>query len=289
MTEKIVEIDGVALCAEGFGEPADPPVLLIMGIGASMLWWDDAFCAALAAGGRFVIRYDHRDTGRSTSYEPGRPTYTGDDLVADAGRVLDGYGIDRAHVVGTSMGGALAQLFALDHPDRVTSLVLMSTSPAGPADDLPGVAEPYRTFLATAKLDWADLASVIDYRVGEMRALGGERPFDEARVRAFVTRDIERAVSYASTGNHELVDGSGPWRDRLSGIAVPTLVIHGTADPLFPLGHGRALAAEVPGARLQVLDGAGHVLDPADHDAVVRAILDHTSMERASARGAHSR
>jgi pimeloyl-ACP methyl ester carboxylesterase len=289
MTEQIIEVDGVALCAEAFGDPADPPVLLIMGIGASMLWWDEAFCAALAAGGRFVVRYDHRDTGRSTSYEPGRPQYTGDDLVADAARVLDGYGIRRAHVVGTSMGGALAQVLALDHPDRVASLVLIGTSPAGPAEDLPGVAEPYRTFFATATLDWADVSSVIAYRVAEVRALGGERPFDEARVRSLVTRDIERAVSYASAGNHELVEGGPAWRHRLSELAVPTLVVHGTADPLFPLGHGRALAAEIPGARLQVLDSAGHVLDPADHAAVVRAILDHTSMERASARGAQSR
>src|SRR4051812_14758820 len=166
MTENLIEIDGIALCAEGFGDPADAPVLLITGIGASMLWWDEAFCAVLAAGGRFVIRYDHRDTGRSTSYAPGRPAYTGDDLVADAARVLDGYGIARAHVVGVSMGGALAQLLALDHPDRVASLMLMSTSPAGPAHDLPGVAEPYRAFLATAELDWADRASVIAYRVG---------------------------------------------------------------------------------------------------------------------------
>src|SRR3954449_9886471 len=156
MTEEIVDIDGITLCAEAFGDPADPPVLLIMGIGGSMLWWDEAFCAVLAAGGRFAIRYDHRDTGRSTSYAPGRPAYTGDDLVADAARVLDGYGIARAHVVGVSMGGALAQLLALDHPDRVASLVLMSTSPAGPADDLPPVADPYRAFMAEAEICWSD-------------------------------------------------------------------------------------------------------------------------------------
>jgi pimeloyl-ACP methyl ester carboxylesterase len=276
MTERIVETDGVVLCAEAFGDPADPPVLLVMGIGASMLWWEDEFCAALAAGGRFVIRYDHRDTGRSTSYEPGRPAYTGDDLVADAARVLDGYGIARAHVVGVSMGGALAQLFALDFADRVASLVLLSTSPAGPADDLPPIADAYRAFLAGAEIDWSDPASVIEYRVAEVRALSGDRPVDEARVRALVTRDAARARDVASAQNHELLDGGGPWRHRLGEIAVPTLVIHGDADPLFPLGHGQALADEIDGARLRVLPGAGHVLDPADHDEVVRAILDHT-------------
>jgi pimeloyl-ACP methyl ester carboxylesterase len=277
MTENLIEIDGIALCAEGFGDPADSPVLLITGIGASMLWWDEAFCAALAAGGRFVVRYDHRDTGRSTSYEPGRPAYTGDDLVADAARVLDGYGIARAHVVGLSMGGALAQLLALDHPDRVASLVLMGTSATGPADDLPPPADRYRAFMAEAEIDWSDRDSVVAHHVAETRALSGERPFDEARARALVTRDVARATDPASAQNHALLEGGGPWRQRLPALAVPTLVIHGSADPFFPLGHGRALADEIPGARLHVLDGAGHLLDPADHDVVVRAIIDHTA------------
>jgi pimeloyl-ACP methyl ester carboxylesterase len=276
MTERMIDADGARLCAEAFGDPADPPVLLMMGVGASMLWWEDDFCAALAAGGRFVIRYDHRDTGRSTSDPPGHPTYTGNDLVADAARVLDGYGIARAHVVGVSMGGALAQLLALDFADRVASLVLMSTSPAGPADDLPPAAESYGAYAREARVDWSEPASVVADRVAEMRVLSGDRPFDEARVRALVERDVARADSVASAQNHMLLDGGQPWRDRLGTIAVPTLVIHGTADALFPVGHGRALADEIPGARLVVLDGAGHVLDPADHDMVVRAILDHT-------------
>src|SRR3954447_5336017 len=277
MSERTIEADGVCICAEAFGEPADPPVLLVMGMGASMLWWDDGFCAALDAGGRFVLRYDHRDTGRSTAYPPGRPEYGGDDLVADAARVLDGYGIARAHVVGVSMGGALAQVFALDFPDRVASLVLMSTSPAGAAPDLPPVADAYREFMASAEVDWSDPASIVASHVAETRALNGERPFDEARVRALATRDVERATDPASVRNHALLDGGEPWRERLREIRVPTLVIHGTADPLFPLGHGRALADEIPGADLHVLDGAGHVLHPADHGAVVRAILAHTA------------
>src|SRR5918997_5179801 len=99
MTERIVHANGVELCTEAFGDAADPPVLLVMGIGASMIWWEDGFCRMLAERGRFVIRYDHRDTGRSTTYEPGRPGYTGPDLTADAAAVLDGYGIPAAHLV----------------------------------------------------------------------------------------------------------------------------------------------------------------------------------------------
>src|SRR5213082_2240850 len=119
----MIEVSGVELCTEAFGDPADPPILLAMGTGASMLWWEEGFCRILADGGRFVIRYDHRDTGRSVASEPGRPGYTGADLVADAAGVLDAYGVRQAHVVGVCAGGAFAQLLALSHPDRVLSLV----------------------------------------------------------------------------------------------------------------------------------------------------------------------
>src|SRR3954463_11768014 len=126
----MVDVNGVELCTEPFGDPAHSPILLIMGIGASMLWWEEGFCQLLADGGRFVIRYDHRDTGRSVTYELGRPRYSSADLVADAGGVLDAYELPAAHLVGVSAGGALAQLLALEQPKRVSSVVLISTSPA---------------------------------------------------------------------------------------------------------------------------------------------------------------
>ena len=128
MAERMVEANDVALCTESFGDPADPPVLLIMGIGGSMIWWEDGFCRMLAEGGRFVVRYDHRDTGRSTTYPVGSPGYTGTDLLADATRVLDGYDIAAAHIVGVSAGGGFAQELALDRPERVLSVVLISTT-----------------------------------------------------------------------------------------------------------------------------------------------------------------
>src|SRR5436190_16101185 len=106
MAGRVIGAPGVEPCPESFGEPADPPILLIMGMGGSMLWWEEGFCRLLAGGGRFVIRYDHRDTGRSVTYEPGRPGYTAADLAADAAGVLDAYALPAAHVVGVSMGGA---------------------------------------------------------------------------------------------------------------------------------------------------------------------------------------
>ncbi|MFF4261419.1 alpha/beta fold hydrolase [Streptomyces virginiae] len=286
MAERVIEVDGIELCTESFGDPADPPVLLIMGLGASMLWWDEGFCRMLAAGGRFVIRYDHRDTGRSVTYGPGRPEYTGADLVADAARVLTAHEIPAAHVVGVSAGGAFAQLLALDHADRVRSLVLISTSPAVPADelppglpaDLPPPTEEFLRFASAARVDRSDVESVIEHEVAYAGVLaGGRRPFDEAAARALVRRDVERAYDAGAASHHDVLrDGTVP-QAPLSSIAVPTLVIHGSADPMFPLRHGEALAERIPGARLLVLPDAGHGVDRADRSTVAAAILDHTA------------
>src|SRR5829696_4455556 len=166
MAERMIEANDVALCTESFGDPTDPPILLVMGIGASMLWWEEGFCQMLARGGRFVIRYDHRDTGRSVTYPPGHPGYTGTDLVADAAGVLDAYAIPAAHIVGVSAGGAFGQLLALDFADRVLSLVLVSTTLALPGDRaLPGPTAEFGRFVSTARADWSDVDSLIDYLV----------------------------------------------------------------------------------------------------------------------------
>jgi pimeloyl-ACP methyl ester carboxylesterase len=280
VSERMIEANGVELCTEPFGDPGDPPVLLVMGVGASMLWWEEGFCRLLADGGRFVIRYDHRDTGLSVTYEPGRPDYTGAELVADAVGVLDAYGIAAAHVVGVSAGGAFAQLLTLGFPDRVLSLVLISTSPATPGGrSLPSATERFNNFLASTEVDWADQESVIEYLVGYERMLaGGVRPFDEAAWRELVRRDVERARDIAASQNHSLIaDGDVP-SEPISSIAVPTLVIHGTADPMFPLAHGQALAEEISGAKLLTLEGAGHGVDRADWQPIARAILPHTAV-----------
>jgi pimeloyl-ACP methyl ester carboxylesterase len=274
--QRLFEANGVELCTQSFGHPKDPPVLLIMGLGASMLWWDEDFCRLLADGRRFVIRYDHRDTGRSTTYEPGHPEYTGADLVADAVGILHAYGIPAAHIVGVSAGGALAQLLALEYPYNVLSLTLISTSPATPGErDLP---PPTVAFATQAPADWSDRESVIEYLVGYSRLLAGDqRPFDEAAARALVRQDVERAHNIAASRNHDIVAGEGHPGGT---IAASTLVIHGTADPLFPLAHGQALAREIPGATLLTLDGAGHGVDRADWRPIASAILDHTDPRR---------
>jgi pimeloyl-ACP methyl ester carboxylesterase len=273
----MIQANEIELCTEPFGDPADPPILLVMGIGASMLWWEDGFCRMLADRGRFVIRYDHRDTGRSVTYEPGRPGYGGDDLVADAAGVLDAYEIPAAHVVGVSAGGGLAQLLALEFPERVRSLTLISTSIAVPSDRaLPPPTEEFGRFVTTVEVDWSDSESVIEYLVEYWRVLAGqERPFDEAAFRALARRDVGRASDFRAAQNHDLLHDEDRSREPLSSISSPTLVIHGTADPMFPIGHGEALAEAIPGARLLPLEGAGHGAYRPDWDAIVAAILEH--------------
>ena len=165
----------------------------------------------LADAERFVIRYDHRDTGRSVAYEPGHPPYSGADLVADAAGVLDAYGIAAAHVVGASAGGAFAQVLGLDFPDRVLSLVLISTSPATSGTrDLALPTEPFARFVAQAEVDWSDPESVIEYVVDYTRVLaGGQRPFDEAATRDLVRHDVARTRNIASLQNHDMLVDDG--------------------------------------------------------------------------------
>jgi pimeloyl-ACP methyl ester carboxylesterase len=140
--------------------------------------------------------------------------------------------------------------------------------------------EEFGRFLSTARVDWSDAHSVIDYLVDYSRLLAGsQRPFDEVAVRDLVRRDVERARDSAATQNHDALPDDGGRREPLSSVAAPTLVIHGTADPMFPIEHGAALAEEIPGARLMPLEGAGHGVDRADWEAVVRAILEHTAAD----------
>src|SRR5918998_245408 len=277
--EKIIRANGVDLCVQTFGDRADPPILLIMGGASSMDWWEDGFCGRLMAGSRFVVRYDHRDTGRSVSYEPGAAPYSLRDLAEDAVGVLDAFGLKSAHLVGMSVGGWIGQLVALDHPDRVESLTLISTSPtAGSSDpDLPELSEELRASFAeeAPELDWSDRQAVIDYMVEGQRPFAGSHPFDEVAIREIAARVFDRTANHASgLANHAGIDSGGRWRERLGEVSAPTLVMHGTEDPMFPYGNAVALAREIPGARLLALERVGHEVPPRDlWDVVVSAIL----------------
>jgi pimeloyl-ACP methyl ester carboxylesterase len=281
-TPRIVEANGVDLCVQTFGDPASEAILLLSGADSSMDWWEDEFCERLAQGPRFVVRYDFRDTGQSISYPPGAPGYDGLDLVADAVGLLDALGISGAHLVGLSMGGGIAQRLALDHPDRVASLTLISTSPISRVDqELPPITDELRATFANPAPEpaWSDRAAVVDYMVDGLRPYSGSFPFEESRLRTLAATIFDRTTNIAaSLTNHSLIDSGEPAPGPVSEIRAPVLVIHGTEDSLFPIGHGEALAREIPGACLLPLAGVGHEMPPrAVWDEVIAAILEHTA------------
>jgi len=269
---KIVRTNGVELSTESFGDTSQPAVLLMMGAAASMLWWPEALCRQLAAAGRYVIRYDQRDTGCSTTYPPGRPGYSLDDLADDAVAILTAYGVERAHLVGMSLGGMIAQIVALKHPGRVSALTLIASSVFGPAGaGLPPIHEKILEYhRAGAGLDWSNRSAAADYMAGGWRLLSGSgRRCDEAAIQLIAAKEAARARSLASMFNHALLKGGEHWYGRGQEIAAPAVVIHGTDDPVLPYPHGVVLAKEVPGAKLVTLEGAGHELHRDDWDVIV--------------------
>lgn len=275
--------DGAHICAEVIGDRGDPALLLIAGATWSMDWWDDELCRRLAHRGRLVIRYDHRDTGRSTNCPAGSPDYTGTDLVTDAVAVLDALHLDRAHVVGLSMGGGIAQRMALEHRSRVATLTLISTSPVGPGNDglPPPSPEIQETFsVEEPEPDWTDRDSVVEHILAGERPYAGPGNLDEPRLRALAGRVFDRTTDMAaSMTNHFLLeDGHVPRSGPDSQVGeIPTLVIHGTADPMFPIEHGRALARTWTGARLIELHDVGHQLPPPHTwDLIVDELIEHS-------------
>lgn len=285
MAARQVGVGDIELCVEGFGDPARPTLLLVSGAAASMDWWDVRLCTRLADGGRHVVRYDHRDTGQSTTGRAGAPAYDGWQLGRDCAGLVEALDVGPVHLVGLSMGGGIAQMIALRRPELVSSLTLVSTSAVGGVDaDLPGPSSRVRASFDAPPPDpdWTNVDSYADWVVAGARTLAGTIPLDEDRVRAVAATVHARSHDPAAANNHWLVvggDGDDEPGEPLDvrRIAAPTLVMHGSADPLFPLPHGRALAATVPGATLLVLPGMGHEVPPPEiWDLVVPALLRHT-------------
>ncbi|MFF8408036.1 alpha/beta fold hydrolase [Streptomyces omiyaensis] len=277
---------GVRLWAEERGDADRPPLLLVMGAQASGLAWPDGLVELLAARHR-VIRYDHRDTGRSTWAFDENP-YPLSRLAEDAVAVLDAFGVERAHVVGMSLGGLLTQLLVADHPDRLLGATVIGTAalsatpyvrPDGvrvPVEELPGPAQHLLEFWSLPEED-RDREAELDHRVEHWRALAGDGlPFDADWFRA-----QERAI-VAHTGHHRpgtahaRADASGLLRtDELAATAVPVLVISAPAEPVAPPPHAEHLAQVVRGARLAEIPGMGHALPPAVHAPLAQAVLRH--------------
>jgi pimeloyl-ACP methyl ester carboxylesterase len=294
MAERQVKANGIELWTESFGKPADPPLLLVMGASAQGYGWPEGLIELLVAGGRYVIRYDHRDTGQSTCIDFQKNPYTLEDLAADAVGVLDAYGIRAAHVVGASMGGMIGQLMGIRYPERVLTLTSMLSTPLRtdvsesflqaftgqpPTGTLPPPApRAIAVYRELAGNPPRNRQEAIDAQVKMLRVLAGSgTPFDEPEYRRRVEQMFDRARDMAASANHGLVPS--PTREQveaLKSLRVPTLIIQGSDDPMFPPGHGAAAAEIIPGAKLLTVEGLGHDIPRPLYGELARAILAHT-------------
>lgn len=271
-----IKANGITIEYESFGRDSDPCVLLIMGFSGQLTLWQTSFCKALAEKGLRVIRFDNRDVGKSTHFiEAGVPDiaalmgalatgapviapYTLDDMAADADGLLGALGIEKAHIVGASMGGMIAQLVAINHPDRTRSLTsIMSTT--GKRDLPPGKPEAMAALMTPPASPSRE--DRIAAALNTWRVLGspGYRATD-AELRANAERDVDR-VPYEPTGvarQMAAIVAAAPRNEKLKGVKAPTLVLHGKDDPIIPYPAGEDTAASVPGAELIIVPGMAH-------------------------------
>ena len=287
----IARANGLELCYDTFGDPQAPPLLLIMGLAAQMIAWDDEFCAQLAARGYRVVRFDNRDVGLSTHFtqaglpdvmsafaaamqgQPVTAPYTLRDMAADAVGLMDALGIDAAHVVGASMGGAIGQTLAIHHSSRLRSLTsIMSTTGA------PGLPPPTPQALAVLfKPTPTDQAGYFESYVQTWKVLrAGSFPLDEARDLARAGQNFARGLDPAGVARQlAAILASGSRKQALAEVTVPTLVIHGDADPLVPVACGIDTANSVPGAQRLIIKGMGHALPISMWPQIIDAIAAH--------------
>ena len=265
------QINGIEIAYETFGDAKDPAILLVMGLGTQMLAWPDQMCEALAAAGHHVIRFDNRDVGLSTHFHDApspaphdvvlrrrSAPYTVSDMADDAVGLLDVLGVERAHVVGASMGGFISQTIALEHPQRVLSLTLIMTSTGSRRVGRPTpklVARMARRPVVTTR------EAAIEESVATYRLIGSPDHLDEDLVRELAGRAYDRAYDPAGTQRQLAAVLSQPDRTRrLANISVPTLVVHGLDDPLVAASGGLAIAKAIPGATFIGHSGMGHDL-----------------------------
>jgi pimeloyl-ACP methyl ester carboxylesterase len=285
--------NGIELEYETFGDPSNPAMLLVMGLGIQMLGWHETFCNMLAERGFFVIRYDNRDVGLSSKIEGGpapdlmqllagdssAASYTLDDMADDAAGLLDALDIDRAHVIGVSMGGMIGQTFAIRHPDRLLSLTSIMSTTGDPAVGQP--RPDVMMSLVTPAPE--DRDGFIEFQVNFFRLVGSpEYPMPEEELRGLIGRSYDR-MNYPEGFVRQLTGilASGDRTAALANVTAPTLVIHGEADPLIQPDGGEATAKAIPGAKLVKIPGMGHDLPPQLWQRFVDEIV--TNAERATA------
>ena len=267
----------VEIAWESFGEASAATILLINGLGSQMTRWPEAFCTKLTDKGFRVLRFDNRDTGLSTWFQPGE-AYSLADMAKDGVAVLDAAGVARAHIAGVSMGGMITQAMAIRHPDRVLSItsIMSATGAPGSLDPKPAAGAT----LTTVPPDPAkDLEAYIAHGVANALTIGSpDYPWPDGALRARVI--AEQARAYNPTGSVRqmgAIRADGDRTEPLGQLTVPAVVLHGSDDPLIQLAGGEATAAAIPGAELRVIQGMGHDLPPALYDTFVEAILAATA------------
>ena len=287
MAEQFCDVGrGITLCYETFGDAGEPPLLLIMGLGTQMIGWPEEFCEQLAGRGFYVVRFDNRDSGRSTRI-PGRPPslgqlvrrridpvlYTLSDMSDDALGLIRALELEPAHVVGASMGGMIAQTLAAEHPEAVRSLVSIMSNTGSRVSGQPALGL-YRYLLRQAP---DDREGFIDHLDTVFEAIGSRGlPRDSDRTREIAARSYDRGHDPASSGRQlGAITASGNRTAALRRIKAPTLVIHGSDDRLVRPSGGRATARAIPGAKLMMVQGMGHDLPEAAWPQLVGAIAQH--------------
>jgi pimeloyl-ACP methyl ester carboxylesterase len=273
MGEGTVSANGVRIWYEDFGDPADLDVLLIMGANATAMSWDAEFYEPIVAAGYHVVRFDNRDVGLSEWFDYATHPYTLDDMAEDAIGLMDALSIRRAHLVGASLGGMIAQVVALKHPERVLTLTSICSTPGVSDPSLPPTPDAIiEKALAPVPESRADR---VDQQVEFYRMLAGTRtPFDEQRWRSRFETDMDRGFNPVPA--HGLAAASAPTRrEALHDLDLPVLVIHGDADPILQYEHGVATADAVPGAKLVTVAGAGHIDVLVPVEEVLPPLLDH--------------
>ncbi|MCU1673898.1 MAG: alpha/beta hydrolase fold protein [Frankiales bacterium] len=286
---KTVQANGIEIAYETFGNPTDPPVVLVMGLGTQMIAWPDRFCEDLAAGGRYMVRYDNRDVGLSTHLDHlevpdikavalrrKRPAYFVSDMADDLVALLDALGLDRVHLVGASMGGFIVQTAALEHPDRFLSLTLMMTSTGSRRV---GQAKPALiTRLARGRRAMSR-EEAVEAAVETFRLIGSRKALlDENHLRELAGRSYDRSTDPKGYLRQLGAVIAQPNRTKaLTGLRVPTLVLHGLHDPLVAPSGGLALARLIRGARFVGFSGMGHDLPPSLVPDFTREVLQITS------------
>jgi pimeloyl-ACP methyl ester carboxylesterase len=287
MAERFCDVGrGITLCYEAFGQEADSPLLLIMGLGTQMIGWPDEFCEQLSARGFYVVRFDNRDSGRSTHVQGAPPTvrelvrrriqpipYTLSDMADDAARLLRELELDPAHVVGVSMGGMIAQTLAAEHPRAVRSLVSIMSNTGNRWRGQPAFGI-YRYLLRRAP---DEREAFIEHTTRVFNAIGSpgfER--DVERTRDIAARSYDRDHDSAAPGRQlGAILASGDRTRQLARITAPTLVIHGSKDRMVRPSGGRATTRAIPGARLMVIRGMGHDLPVGAWPRLLDAIAAH--------------